>query len=166
MAKGYSHEFYDLTVYYCITALMQLFATHRLPERIVADNGPLFCSNESAQFLKANGIQHTRSAPYHPSTNGEAERFVQTFNHNMICRGATSANILFTVSEFLLAYRTTAHVVTGMTPSNLLMGRWFSNKSDLLVPDLHMNQCDTQWNQLKQQKVAHYSYSTLVEMDT
>ena len=34
-------------------------------------------------FLQGNGIQHIRSAPYHPSTNGLVERFVHTFKHAM-----------------------------------------------------------------------------------
>ena len=34
-------------------------------------------------FAKRNGIHHKMSAPYHPSTNGEAEQFVQTFKSSM-----------------------------------------------------------------------------------
>lgn len=37
-----------------------------------------FVSDEFQSFLLLNGIQHIRSAPYHPSTNGLAERFIQT----------------------------------------------------------------------------------------
>ena len=40
-------------------------------------NGPQFCSEEFAMFLKSNGVKHTRSVPFHPSTKGHAERFVQ-----------------------------------------------------------------------------------------
>ncbi|XP_064122695.1 uncharacterized protein K02A2.6-like [Macrobrachium nipponense] len=77
-----------------IRSLMQIFATHGLPERIVTDNGPQFTSQEFKEFLNVNGIQHTLSATYHPSTNGEAERFVQTFKHNMKCRQANSGYVM------------------------------------------------------------------------
>ena len=83
-----------------IKVLMRIFATYGLPERIVTDNGPQFSSHEFKNFLDLNGIFHTFSAPYHPSTNGEAERFVQTFKHNMKCRQANSANISTCIHKF------------------------------------------------------------------
>ena len=60
-----------------IKELRRLFATYGLPEHLVSDNGPQFTS---AEFMKVNGIKDIRCAPYHPSSNGCAERFVQTFN--------------------------------------------------------------------------------------
>ncbi|XP_056132888.1 uncharacterized protein K02A2.6-like, partial [Lampris incognitus] len=57
-----------------ITVLRGLFSRHGLPHILVSDNGPQFCSEEFATFLKANGVKHIRSAPYHPATNGLAER--------------------------------------------------------------------------------------------
>ena len=59
-----------------IARLRSIFSTHDLPQQIVTDNGPTFTSEE---FTKQNGIKHTLSAPYHPSSNGLAERAVQTF---------------------------------------------------------------------------------------
>ena len=61
-----------------IEKLRRMFATHGLPEVIVSDNGPQFTSYEFGQFLKKNGIRHITSPPYHPSSNGQAERTVQT----------------------------------------------------------------------------------------
>ena len=52
------------------------FAAYGLPVQMVTDNGPQFTSDEFATFMKMNGTKHIRSAPYHPSTNGLAKRFV------------------------------------------------------------------------------------------
>ena len=62
-----------------ITALRSIFATRGIPELLVSDNGSVFTSAEFKIFTKNNGIRHTTSAPYHPATNGLAERAVQTF---------------------------------------------------------------------------------------
>ena len=62
-----------------VPELRKLFATHRLPEQIASDNGVQFTSQNLEEFVKCNRIKHIRSTPYHPATNGEAERFVQTF---------------------------------------------------------------------------------------
>ena len=63
-----------------INALRYLFSSYGLPVEIVSDNGPQFVSEEFEIFLKENGVRHIRSAPYHPASNGEAERAVRTFN--------------------------------------------------------------------------------------
>ena len=37
-----------------------------------------FTSAEFKEFVSLNDIRHVTSAPYHPATNGQAERTVQT----------------------------------------------------------------------------------------
>ena len=44
---------------------------------IVSDNGTYFSSHKFQTFVKQNRFQHVRTAAYHPSTNGIAERYVQ-----------------------------------------------------------------------------------------
>ena len=61
-----------------ITEPRKLFATQGLLTQLVTDNSPQFTSQEFEVFLKSNGIQHYRSAPYYPATNGEANSYVQT----------------------------------------------------------------------------------------
>lgn len=56
-----------------VEVLRDLFGRYGLPHTLVSDNGPQFTAQE---FEKSNGIRHQRGAPYHPATNGEAERFV------------------------------------------------------------------------------------------
>ncbi|KHJ99147.1 hypothetical protein OESDEN_00855 [Oesophagostomum dentatum] len=49
------------------------------PETIVSDNGRQFASREFAELYNENGVAQVRSPPFHPQSNGQAERFVNTF---------------------------------------------------------------------------------------
>ena len=51
-----------------------------IPYFLSSDNGPSFSSQEFNEFCKVNGIKHLKIAPYHPSSNGAAERSVQILN--------------------------------------------------------------------------------------
>lgn len=55
-----------------------LFSRYGIPDQIVTTS-PQFIAEEFKQFCIGNGIKCTLIAPYHPSSNGEAEKFVQTF---------------------------------------------------------------------------------------
>ncbi|XP_060117940.1 uncharacterized protein K02A2.6-like, partial [Heteronotia binoei] len=61
-----------------IRALRRVLCTHGIPDTIVSDNGTAFTSGEFQAFLQRYLIRHIRSAPFHPATNGQAERMVRT----------------------------------------------------------------------------------------
>lgn len=48
-----------------------------LEPALVSDNGRKIVSDLFQNFSKENGILHKRSAPFHPATNGQVERYVQ-----------------------------------------------------------------------------------------
>lgn len=104
-----------------IEKLRQSFSIQGLPDVIVSDNGSAFTSDEFAQFLKSNGIRHLTTAPYHPSSNGLAERAVQTFK-GMLKRleFGKKESINTQVSRLLFAYRNTPCTVTGQSPAGML----------------------------------------------
>ena len=88
-----------------IEELRNIFARNGIPHQLVSDNGPQFVSDEFRNFMKVNGIRHIRTAVYHPASNGEAERFVQTFK-NALKRGKTDPGSLKQkLAQFLLRYR-------------------------------------------------------------
>ena len=57
-----------------IEKLRIIFATHGFPQVIVSDNASNFASEEFKVFLKYNGIKYIFTPPYHPNSNGLAER--------------------------------------------------------------------------------------------
>ena len=54
------------------------FARHGFPEIVVSDNGPQYSSEAFTKFTHEYQFEHVTSSPYHPQSNGEAERAVQT----------------------------------------------------------------------------------------
>ncbi|MFH4981982.1 hypothetical protein AB6A40_008691 [Gnathostoma spinigerum] len=63
--------------------LFQLFARCGMPEIIVSANGTRFVSAELEEFYDTNGISHFFSALYHPQSNGQAERFLDTLKRSL-----------------------------------------------------------------------------------
>ena len=72
------HVMKETTAGKTIERLRETFSQFGLPEQLVTDNGPQFTSEDFAQFTMMNGVKHIRCAPYHPTSNGLAERFVQS----------------------------------------------------------------------------------------
>ena len=136
-----------------IRELRKIFARFGLPEQLVSDNGPQFVSAEFTQFLKSNGVKHIKSAPYHPSTNGIAERFVQSFKRAMLTN--ESLPLEQRLASFLLQYRTTVHATTNATPCMLLMNRQLRTRLDLLRPNIGVQVANKQADQ----KVSHDQHS-------
>ena len=92
-----------------VEVLRALFARYGLPKCLVSDNGSQFVSKEFAEFLAANGVQHIRSAPYHPATNGAAERFVQTSKQALRAGKNDRGSVRQKLAQFLMMYRNTPH---------------------------------------------------------
>ena len=131
-----------------VRVLRNLFSTHGLPDVIVSDNGTAFTCVEFETFMKRNGIRHVRCAPYHPSSNGLAERAVQTFKEAV---KKTKGDIDVRIARFLFQYRITPHATTGQSPAFLLLRRQPRSALDLMVPDVGSRVRKSQ----ERQKVNH-----------
>jgi hypothetical protein len=153
----------SITAAKTIEQLRVIFATHGLLRKVVTDNGPSFTSDEFRSFLSYNGITHVTSAPYHPSSNGLAERAVQTVKNGL--RHTPGATLQEKLSRFLLTYRITPHTTTGVTPSQLLMGRCLRSRLDRLFPDVAGRVESRQTRQVQQHNNSH-SLRTFKVTDT
>ena len=74
-----------------------------------------------AYTVDASCIVHVKSSPYHPSTNGLAERAVQTFKAGI--KKLIDSTLESKLSHFLFCYRLTPQTTTGQSPAELLLGR-------------------------------------------
>ena len=115
--------------------LRSIIARFGIPEQIISDNVPRFTSEVFRQFIKINGIHHATGAPYHPATNGIAERLVQSFKKAM--KADKSARTpQHKLDKFLFAYRCAPHDTTEQSPAELVFGRNLRTKLGLIKPDV------------------------------
>ncbi len=70
--------------------LAGLFERYGAPRVVVTDNGPAFAPPQEgyehrfARFLEAHGVEHRRTKPYYPQTNGKAEAMVKTVKRELL----------------------------------------------------------------------------------
>ena len=113
----------------------ELFARFGLPETIISDNGTPFTSKEFENIFELFSINHLKSAPYHPRSNGLVERFIDVFK-----RAIKKANGIETenekLQEFLSIYRITPNPNTNanMSPTELMFARKIRSIFDKLIP--------------------------------
>jgi transposase InsO family protein len=134
-----------------IEKLRGTFVTFGLPEMIVSDNGTAFTSKYFQEFTQVNGIVYTKTAPYHPASNGLAERAVQTFKEGT--KKMVGGSVECKLFRFLLKYRVTPQATTGVSPSELMSGRRLRTHLDLLRPNLGSK---VRQNQARQKKTHDY----------
>ena len=116
-----------------------LFPAYGLPEEVVLDNRPQFTAAVFKNFLKKNGVKQTLVAPYHPASNGAAERLVQILKRNLkkqVLESHNSLSVSHKLANFLFAFRNTPHTVTGETPALMLLKRSPGTRLSLLHPNV------------------------------
>ncbi|KAK6762724.1 hypothetical protein RB195_023438 [Necator americanus] len=117
-----------------IRAMKCIFAKFRNPETI-ADNGTEFTSPQFTSFCRSRGILHTRTPPFYPQNNGQAERFVDSFKRGLgkLKREEPTMDALQT---FLLANRSTPcpSAPDQRSPVKTFLGRRLRTDTDLMLP--------------------------------
>ncbi|XGW21465.1 hypothetical protein V3C99_004430 [Haemonchus contortus] len=137
-----------------IRELRRLFAQFfGNPQTLVTDNGTQFTSTEFHDFCSQNGIRHIKSPPFHPQSNGQAERFVDTFKRSFK-KMKENSPATEALQKFLLNYRRTPcpSAPGAKSPAELFLGRQIRTKLSLLKPP-----STTDYNNRNRKMEEHYN---------
>ena len=114
------------------------FSIFGFPQKLMSDQGTEFTRDVIAVMCKLLGIKKIRTMPYHPQTNGSAERVHQTLQR-MIgkldlekCRKWPEH-----IRSVLITYNATWSQVTGYSPYFLMFWRRPRLPVDLLFPTVN-----------------------------
>ncbi|KFD50067.1 hypothetical protein M514_09027 [Trichuris suis] len=118
-----------------IDVLREFFATHGLPDCLVTDNGTAFKSVEFSRFMRSNHIRHLISAPFHPASNGQAERLVQTAKEFL--EKGSSGDCSVSIARLLLTQHAIPFPTTNVSLAELPMNRKLVTCLDHLKPHSH-----------------------------
>lgn len=95
--------------------------------RIISDNGPQFISKEFKSFIRIKGMDHVRTSPFYPQSNGKIERYHQSLKSECIRPQCPSdlADAKRLVGNYVETYNDKRlHSAIGyITPNDMLLGR-------------------------------------------
>lgn len=121
-----------------VNALIQFFSAHGTPEKIISDNGAEFNSALVKELLQLHKIEPHFISSQHPESNGAIERFHSTLIEHLrllnlreeFKKEPTETKVKYA----LLAYNSSIHSATGLTPHEIVYGH--ISEDNLLRLDL------------------------------
>ena len=114
--------------------LNELFARFRVVDYVVSDNGSQFTLVEFKEFCEIFKIKHITTPQYHPRSNGQAERFVDTLKRALKKASGTPTDKA--LQQFLQVYRITPNPNTPLAVSRAetMFARKIRSVFDKLLP--------------------------------
>ena len=117
-----------------IDFLHELFARFGVVDCIVSNNGTQFTSAEFKSFCSTFQVKHITTPQYHPRSNGQAERFVDTLKRAL--KKAQGTPMDEALQQFLHVYRITPNPNTPIvvSPVETMFTRKVRSVFDKLLP--------------------------------
>ena len=133
----------DTTTVTTLAVLFNWFCSETgLPTTLVSDNGPQFSSKLFAQKMKQWHVKHLLSPPYHPASNGLAERSVQTVKDRLKKMNVSGKTIdlYISLASICRIHGLTPHSSTDRCPYELIKLGGLPDLFPGLVSDSSQNQ--------------------------
>ena len=114
--------------------LRELFARFGVVDCVVTDNESQFTSVELKEFCEIFQIKHITTPQYHPRSNGQAERFVDTLKRALKKASGTPTDKA--LQQFLQVYRITPNPNTplAVSPAETMFVKKIRSVFDKLLP--------------------------------
>ena len=93
--------------------------------RLLSDNGVSYVAEDLAQWLDQQKMEHVRSAPYHPQTQGKIERWHQTLKNRILLEHYyLPGDLERRVAAFVAQYNHARHheSLANLTPADVYFG--------------------------------------------
>jgi len=141
-----STHFIPINIRYSLEKLTQLYIKevvrlHGIPSSIVSDRDPRFTSRFWESLHQALGTKLRLSSAYHPQTDGQSERTIQTLEDLLracVLDHKGSWDKFLPLIEF--TYNNSFHASIGMAPFEALYGRkcrtplyWYETGESLII---------------------------------
>jgi len=115
------------------TLTREFFSRYGVPTILHSDQGKNFESNLFADMCTLLGIEKTRTTPFRPQSDGQSERNIKTLIR-MVAMTARHQSEWDEHLPFLsMAYRSTPHESSGITPNFMMFGRELSMPVDVML---------------------------------
>jgi len=93
---------------------------------LLTDNDPTYLSKDLAKFLMHKHLEHSRSAPYHPMTQGKIERFHRSMKNVVLLQNYYSPSELEKALAQFVEYYINARYyesLDNLTPADIYFGK-------------------------------------------
>lgn len=101
-----------------------VLAKYGCPKVVISDRGVNFIGKHTSDFFHLCGIKRNKTAPYHPQSNGQTERFNRTLAASLtIFVEKNQKNWSDFIPAITFAYNISEHSVTKASPYELVFGR-------------------------------------------
>jgi hypothetical protein len=116
------------------TLVNHCFSLFGMPRWIHSDQGSNFESEFFQELCKLLDIKKTQTTPYHPQSDGMVERFNRTCQQMLkVFINENRSDWDDHLAQLLMAYRSSAHESTGLSPNFMMFGEELGLPIDLIV---------------------------------